>query len=174
MGTNVFLIGFMGSGKTTLGRLLARKLGWRFVDSDRAIARRLGMSISTIFERQGEARFRNEETREIARIARRRSQVVSLGAGSLIRAQNRRVVTRAGLLVHLQTSPRSVLKRVWKRRAQRPLLKGLSRDDCLRRIRALLRQRAPGYRFADLAIRTDKRKPEALARDLLMTLRSRR
>jgi len=119
----VFLVGMMGSGKTQVGRALASRLGWTFVDTDAEIASREGRSISEIFEQSGEPHFRTVEEVAVRDAARRASVVVATGGGAILSARTRRVMRRAGPLVYLRASPSTLLDRLGDD-PSRPLLGG--------------------------------------------------
>lgn len=145
----IYLVGFMGSGKTTVGRLLAERLGWDFVDLDDEIERRYGAPIAEMFEREGEPAFRNlehEALSEQARLVRRgRPRVVALGGGAFAAERNREALATAGVTIWLEC-PEEVL---WSRIAHedhRPL----ARDR--KSFANLLAEREPIYRQADFRV----------------------
>lgn len=134
----------MGAGKTTVGRALARKLRWSFVDSDHEIERRTGVTVATIFEIEGEAGFRRRETQVIAELAEAAGCVIATGGGAVLADSNRQAMRAAGLVVYLKVSPRLLFERTRHDRG-RPLLQV---DDPLARLTELLAQRDPLYREA--------------------------
>jgi shikimate kinase len=139
----VFLTGLMGSGKSTVGRLLARKLGWDWVDLDQAVEKRSGKRIARIFAERGEAAFRRLEAAELARQARHPLRVVSCGGGVVLRAANRRLLKRS-LTLYLSVPPAELLRRLkGMELRKRPLFKGGSPAAVLRRLQ---RERAHFYR----------------------------
>lgn len=155
----VFLIGLMGSGKTTVGKGLARRLGWRWVDLDRAIEKRRGMSVAEIFRRQGEAAFRRLESAELKRQCRR-GLVVSCGGGVVLRPENRRRLQAAWTL-YLAASPEAIAKRLRGAQAtQRPLLKS---GGVLPTLRRLQRERARFYRASARFVLRATDKPEVVS-----------
>ncbi len=156
---NVALTGFMGAGKTTTGRRLARLLGVTFVDTDAELERRHG-PIGDIFAKHGEAEFRKLETALIAELTSGGPHVMAVGGGAILDEKNRRRLRRGGVIVHLAVSPQSAWRRVAHRR-HRPLLG--ERPD-LERVKALLEERASAYADCDLTIRVDHRTPIAAAR----------
>ena len=156
---NVALTGFMGAGKTTTGRRLARLLGLAFVDTDAEIERRHG-SIPDIFLARGEPEFRRLESTVLAELSRGGPHVIAVGGGAVLDAANRRRLRRGGVIVHLAVSPQSAWRRVAHRR-HRPLLG--DRPD-LERITALMQAREQAYADCDLAIRVDHRSPLGAAR----------
>jgi len=146
---NIILIGFMGTGKTTLGRLLAERLQWSFVDCDERIVDRAGMSIADVFTKQGEDAFRALESEVIDDVLRSTQQVVSTGGGSVLRAANRQRMKQGGLVIALTADKATILRRV-QGDAARPLLQG----DAETRIEQLLEERKGAYDFAHLFIDT--------------------
>lgn len=162
----VFLTGFMGSGKTTVGRLLARRLRVPFLDLDAEIRRHTGLTVRRIFALHGERGFRRLETETLRRLCARPGPfVLATGGGIVTRPTNIRLMLRRGLVVHLKVSSSTVLRRVGDART-RPLLAGLSDRRRLRTVRRLLAERAAAYGRHHLAIATDRLPPHRIA-DLL-------
>lgn len=152
--TNVFLVGPMGAGKSTIGRHLARVLGQRFVDADREIEARTGASISLIFDLEGEAGFRRRESAVIAELAAGEGLVVATGGGAVLDPGNRAALRQRGTVVYLH-APLEVLIRRTRRDRDRPLLQTADPRASLERI---VLDRDPLYReVADLVIETDHR-----------------
>lgn len=152
--TNVFLVGPMGAGKSTIGRHLARVLGQRFVDADREIEARTGASIYLIFDLEGEAGFRRRESAVIAELAAGEGLVVATGGGAVLDPGNRAALRQRGTVVYLH-APLEVLIRRTRRDRDRPLLQTADPQASLERI---VRDRDPLYReVADLVIETDHR-----------------
>jgi shikimate kinase len=151
---NIILVGFMGTGKTTVGRRLARRLGWRFVDLDELIEAKAKMPIATIFAERGEAVFRRLERWTIHRVVRGREQVIATGGGAFVDPQSRGRLRVSGPVVCLTASPTVILERVGRKAQTRPLLQGVASP--LARIRALLTQRAGAYAQADLTVDTTR------------------
>lgn len=163
-GTNIFLAGFMGTGKSSVGRCLAKSIGFAFVDTDALIQSETGATISDIFRTHGEAWFRRMEARAIRRAAKLSNTVISLGGGALMDQRNVEVVMRAGVVVWLRASPEDVLARL---RAEgtdgigaRPILRG--RTD-VESVLSLMDGREPGYRQAHVALDTDGKIPGEVA-----------
>ena len=141
---NVFLVGMMGAGKSTVGKALARRLGRDFVDCDREIVERTGVPIATIFEIEGEAGFRRREAAMIAELCARRGLVVATGGGAVIAEESRRLMRENGTVVYLH-APLEHLHERTRRDATRPLL---AKGDRRATLATLLEARDPLYREA--------------------------
>ncbi|MEM9687974.1 MAG: shikimate kinase AroK [Pseudomonadota bacterium] len=154
-GGNIVLVGPMGAGKSAEGRLLARKRQLDFVDSDEELEARTGVDIPFIFEKEGEAGFRDRESRVLADLAGRSGVVLATGGGAVMRDDNRKVLGGCGLVIYLQTSVEQQLSRTSHGR-HRPLL---DTDDPRAVLEALMEKRHPLYQqLADLVIDTNGRK----------------
>jgi shikimate kinase len=163
--TNVFLIGPMGSGKTAVGRHLSRLLERPFYDSDAEIERRTGVDIPYIFEREGEAGFRQREREAIEHLTRIEGIVLATGGGAVLLAENRRWLSERGYVVYLETSVAQQAERVRQGRG-RPLLS--EAIDPATKLARLLGERDPLYReIADATVSTDARKVRAVAEEIL-------
>jgi shikimate kinase len=158
--SNIVLIGFMGTGKSAVGRALAAQLGWRFVDTDALIEAAAGEPIHRIFAEAGEAVFRSYETSAIAQAADLRAAVIATGGGALGRPENVERLRSTGLLVCLTARPEIILKRTapW---ANRPMLAAAA--DPAARITELLAARAAHYAQADFTLDTSDVTIEAVA-----------
>ncbi len=150
--TNIILTGFMGTGKTTVGRGLAMALQRTFVDLDDVIEAKAGCAISAIFARQGEAVFRHLEQAACREVAQQSALVIATGGGTIIQAGNRAILERTGCLVCLTASPQTILERVG-RATHRPLLES-SMESRSERIASLLAARAPHYQAVPLQVDT--------------------
>lgn len=139
---NLVLCGFMGSGKTTVGKLLAKKLGRTFVDMDAYIENAAGMTVSRIFETQGEPSFRQMESKAAKELSEAEGLVVATGGGALLNPKNQAAFSENGVIILLEVTPETVLRRL-KNDLSRPLL---ARPDKERVIRELMEQRIPVYR----------------------------
>ncbi len=171
---NVVLTGFMGSGKTAAGRVLAASLDFGFVDTDDLVRRDAGRDIPLIFEQEGEAGFRLRERGAIAALAGRARRVIATGGGAVVDPANAAALRRLGPVVWLRASPESILARLGGDEA-RPLLAGAEGPEAmLRRIGDLLASREAAYAAADLAVDTDGIGPEETARAILAALEKRR
>jgi shikimate kinase len=161
--TNIFLIGMMGAGKTTAGRLLARRLGWRFIDTDHEIETRCGVGIPVIFEIEGEAGFREREARVVEEFTALEGIVLATGGGVVLRAENRNRLAARGTVIYLHAPPEALYRRVRNDR-NRPLL---AAEDPLGRLRELYTVRDPLYReIADFVVETGVQSARALSRSL--------
>ena len=149
---NVILTGFMGTGKTSVGKRLAKRLGWRLVDLDQLIEASAKMPIARIFAERGEAVFRRLERRCISRVIHGHQQVIATGGGAFVDPQNRLRLRVSGPVICLTAKPQAILKRVGRTLETRPLLHGGA--SSLARIRGLLQQRARAYAQADATIDT--------------------
>jgi shikimate kinase len=168
--TPIFLIGFMTSGKSTVGRLVAGRLGWDFRDLDQVITAPAGMSVAQIFAAEGEAGFRRREADALATAAGWRRTVVATGGGAACEETNLRRLLDAGRVVTLGVSPAEVVRRS-RGGAERPLLAG--GGNPLRAATDLLRARAGFYARAHHQVETDGRSIEAVAEEVLRVLGAR-
>jgi shikimate kinase len=161
---NLFLIGPMGAGKSAVGRQLARMLHLEFFDSDMEIESRTGVDIPFIFEKEGEAGFRQREARVIDDLSRKDGIVLATGGGVIMDPQNRNHLGARGFVVYLHTSVDQQLSRT-RRGRHRPLLED---DDPRSVLKALMATREPLYReIADLTVDTDGRKVRAVANEIV-------
>jgi shikimate kinase len=160
---NVFLIGPMGSGKSAVGRHLARVLRFSFHDSDADIEARTGVDIAFIFEKEGEAGFRQRERESIERLTRLTGVVIATGGGAVIDVENRRMLAERGAVVYLQTSIGQQLERTRHGR-HRPLLND---TDPKEKLAELMRHRALLYaEIADITVTTDGRRVQVVAEEI--------
>lgn len=165
--TRIVLVGLPGSGKSTVGRQLARRLQLSFVDSDHVIEERLGCSIRVYFEREGEAGFRDVEEAVIDELTLQASGVLSTGGGSVLRPVNRQHLRERGHVVYLRSSPEELFRRL-RHDVNRPLLQVA---DPLGRLRDLYSQRDPLYReTAHFVIETGRPSVATLVNMIVMQL----
>ena len=167
---NFFLVGLMGAGKTTVGRALARKTDKTFYDSDQEIEARAGVKISTIFEIEGEQRFRDRESRAIADLVKLDNIVLATGGGAILRQENRLQLARHGTVIYLRASIDDILLRTQHDKS-RPLLQTA---DPRGKLEALFQERDPLYReIADVVVDTSQQNVNILVSRLLTQLQSR-
>ena len=166
---NIFLIGPMGAGKSTVGRQLAESLGYEFRDSDREIQRRTGVDIPTIFEFEGEEGFRQRERQVVDELSQEEGIVLATGGGAVLRADNRQDLTTRGVVIYLHCSPEQQYARTSRDR-NRPLLQTA---DPLGRLRELMEERDPIYRqVADIVVSTEKRGTASVVKEIRRRLES--
>jgi shikimate kinase len=159
-----FLVGMMGAGKSTVGRLLARRCGFEFIDCDRELEARSGVSVATIFELEGEDSFRRREAALIDELTRRQRTVLATGGGAILGEDNRRHLRERGLVVYLRASVDEILRRTHKDRA-RPLLQTADRRG---RITQLLAEREALYEsIAHVTVHSSAGHPNRLVARLL-------
>ena len=152
---NIILVGFMASGKTSVGRALAERTGWTLVDADHVIVARAGKPIHRIFSEDGEPAFRELERQVIADLCAGERQVIASGGGAFISEQNREVMLSGGRVFFLSASPATILRRVQEEDAGGPIRPLLAVEDPEARIAELLSQRAPAYAQAHHTVETD-------------------
>ena len=148
---NIILTGFMGSGKTEVGKRLAERLGYTFIDTDLLIEKKTGKSISDIFSKDGEPFFRDTETQILKELSGINEHVISTGGGIVTREENILHLRKTGFIIWLRASPETVLRRVGHE-THRPLL---NVDNPIEQIKMLMSQREQFYSKADLTIETD-------------------
>lgn len=166
---NIFLIGPMGSGKTSLGRRIAPKLGYDFIDVDEELEKRCGVEVSVIFDIEGEQGFRERESNLLAEIAANRGQLIATGGGSVLSERNREVIRANGTVVWLKTTVAQQIRRL-ERDKRRPLL---AAPDRRQRLTAMAEQRNPIYAsLADLVFESQNRPLVQMASALERTIRS--
>jgi shikimate kinase len=164
---NIALCGFMGTGKTSVGRIVAEQLRFAFLDTDTVIEARAGKSVTEIFAGQGEAAFRDLERRIVKELALRDHTVIATGGGLIVNPENLASLKQHALVVCLWASPETIWSRV-KSQAHRPLLNG---GEPLETIRRLWKERAPFYKQADVGLTTELRSPREVAQQVLHQFR---
>ncbi len=164
----IFLVGFMASGKTTVGSLLAARLGWAFVDLDALVVEAAGAPVADIFAREGETGFRRRESAAVRQAARMQRTVVATGGGAACREENLGVMLGEGRVVALAVSPEEAVRRAG-RSSGRPLLDGAA--DPVAAARDLLEARDPFYARAHVRIDTDGQTPDQIVEAALAALR---
>jgi shikimate kinase len=165
----IVLVGMMGSGKSSIGRRLATRLGIAFVDADSEIEQAAGMTIAEIFERHGEAYFRAGEARVIARLLDQGPQVLATGGGAFMNPDTRAAIRRKGVSIWLKAELDVLMKRI-KRRGDRPLLKS---GDPAATLTALMAERYPVYAEADLTVLSRDVPHDAIVDEIVDALRQR-
>ncbi len=164
---NIILIGPMGSGKSTIGNIIAQRLHREFQDSDHHIENRTGVDIARIFDIEGEQGFRDRETSALQELLSENNRVIATGGGSVLRHENQEMLKQQGYIVFLDTSLNQQMQRL-RRDKKRPLLQT---DNPRARLESLLRERRPIYLdLADLVVKTDKRVARRLAADIINQL----
>ncbi len=164
---NIILIGPMGSGKSTIGKILANKLHREFRDSDHFIEEKTGVDIGRIFDVEGENGFRDRESNALKELLSHNSQVVATGGGSVLRKENQALLVSTGYIIFLDTTVNQQLQRL-RRDKKRPLLQT---ENPRRRLEALFDERRPIYLdLADLAVKTDRKSARKLASEIINQL----
>ena len=167
-GRSLYLVGMMGSGKTSTGRPLAERLGYGFVDADAVIEQAAGCSIPDIFDRDGEAGFRSLESQVLSAISQRHSLVVATGGGVVTQPENWGML-HSGIVIWLDVVPDQLLQRLNADSTVRPLLQTTDPEASLN---TLLNERRPLYGEADLTVVINDETPEAVADGILQLLPS--
>jgi len=165
---NIILTGFMGTGKSTLGKHLAARMGYRFRDLDEMIVVHENMSVNEIFKQKGEPYFRALETSLICGISEDQGIVLSTGGGAVISPENRSMLRKMGLVVNLRAAPTALLERL-SGENERPLLKGAKDTATVER---MLQERETCYADADIRIDTTDKKMEDVADEIMLFLES--
>lgn len=166
--SNIALVGFMGTGKSTVGQIVASMLHFQFVDTDEMIEGMAGKRISEIFASDGEARFREYEREVVEHLKELKGAVISTGGGLVTKAENLASLKEHALVVCLWCSAETIFRRVGHQ-SHRPLLRV---ENPLERIRELLNERAPAYRQADVLLNSEFRKPREVATHVVHQFRS--
>jgi shikimate kinase len=166
---NIVLTGFMGTGKTAVGKIIAEKLGWPFFDTDAMIEKETGLTVAQIFAKRGEAPFRDLETQTVRLVGLLDECVIATGGGVPLRPENMAELERNGFVVCLTAAPETVVKRVREEGRARPLLSG--KKEPLETVRELLDGRRTAYARCKAAVATDGRTPEDIASAVLRLAR---
>lgn len=171
----IYLAGFMGSGKSTIGPILANTLGFEFVDIDKHIERKAEKRIADIFASEGEQVFRSIERSSLVELTSRHHCVVSLGGGTIASEENFQLIRESGLIVYLQLSPEEIVQRV-HRRTDRPLLTAddgskLPPEEIQKRVHELLIKREPFYARADVIVQADRQRLGSTVDEIVRRLR---
>lgn len=163
MSANIVLVGFMGTGKSTVGRVIAQKLGFHFIDTDDVIEQTSKAKISDIFAEHGEVYFRDLESQAVKSVALMKNQVVATGGGVVLRSSNIDLLRTGGPIFCLNATPKAIWDRV-RSSQSRPLLRG---PDPLKKIETLLDKRAPYYALADHQIETTGVSVDRVANEII-------
>lgn len=158
---NIVLVGFMGTGKTTIGEALAARFGWRAVDSDQWIEKQAGITVKEIFDTLGEARFRQLETEALTQILQREQQIVMTGGGAPIKKENQEAMLQGGEVICLNATVSEIIERL-RQDESRPLLQGNLEE----RVQTLMEQRKDVYRFAPIQIDTTNKSVETIVTEI--------
>ncbi|MBZ0200179.1 MAG: shikimate kinase [Ignavibacteriaceae bacterium] len=156
----IYITGFMGAGKSTIGSILANALGWEFFDLDRLIESKRQKTINNIFKEEGEKKFREIETEMLIEISKKKLSIVSLGGGAIASEKNLKILKSTGTIVYLASSLESVYARLRFKR-DRPILKLdetgeiISKENFVEKVKELFESRKPFYEQADIKIDTD-------------------
>jgi shikimate kinase len=165
---NIAIIGLMGSGKSTIGALLAKKIRLNFVDIDEEIEKRTNTTISEIFKKKGEPFFRKLETTTIEEFATKSNQIISTGGGAVQNEQNLKILQQNSTLIYLKTSLNVIFERI-KNETQRPLLQN---SDPLGTLQELLEKRQKNYEKADIIVDTDNKTTDEIVNEIIKNVKS--
>jgi len=163
---NIILTGFMGTGKTYIGKLLAHRLKYKYIDTDEIIEHQTGMKIKDIFEKYGETYFRDLETKVVKKVSKLNNCVIATGGGIVLRKENMDELEKNGFIVNLKAKPETIYKRI-KNNTDRPLL---NKPDPKKEIQKLLKIRKPYYERCNLSVETDKESPEEIIKFIINQL----
>ena len=166
---NVVLIGFMGSGKSTVGNRLARRLGYKFIDTDNEIEEVTGLTVARIFAKYGVKRFRGEEALLVSKLANKERLVIATGGGLVLRPVNVDQLKKNGILIGLQASPETICQRV-RSKTTRPLLAKRSLRETVER---LLEERKDAYGVAEFTVKVDPLTPDQIVDIIYQYLKGR-
>ena len=165
---NIFLIGFMGAGKSTIARTLQRELGFPLVEMDARIVQEQGMSINDIFAQYGEAHFREIESQLVVDLGKQEPSIVSCGGGVVVRPENTQNMKKSGRIVLLKASPETIFERV-KNSTDRPILNGHMNVEYIAEL--MEKRRALYEEAADITIQTDGKTREQICEEIIGKLR---
>lgn len=164
---HIFLIGFMGTGKSSISSILAKRLSMPVIEMDYELASEEGMSIAEIFKSRGETYFRDKESELLCSIMKLQPSIVSCGGGTALRSENVNLMRKGGTVLLLTASPEQILERI-SSSEDRPVLSG---NMNLEYIRSLMDKRMPCYEVAaELSVSTDNRSPEEICDEILLLL----
>ncbi|NLW92842.1 MAG: shikimate kinase [Syntrophomonadaceae bacterium] len=165
---NIILVGFMGTGKSTVGWRLAQRLHMDFIDMDKEIERITGLTVSDFFRRHGEVRFRSEERVLAAKLAQKENMVIATGGGVVLQQENIQALGSSGIIIRLEASPEEILNRVNRKKGTRPLLnRTMNAED----ISAILDKREPLYACARYRVYTSGKDVEEVVNEIMDILK---
>ncbi|MBX2975496.1 MAG: shikimate kinase [Ignavibacteriaceae bacterium] len=155
----IFLTGFMGSGKSTLGQIIANTLGWNFLDLDKEIEKKVGKSITDIFRDEGESKFRSIESDVLKQTSKLEDSIIALGGGTFTTDENISIIKSLGKSIYIKSKPEDIYVRL-RFKTNRPLFQGLdqrilSKEEALQKISFLMSAREPFYSKADIVFSVD-------------------
>jgi shikimate kinase len=164
---NIVLTGFMGTGKSSVGKMLAKQMGYDYCDLDDVIVEQAGMTINEIFARYGETHFRDLEAKAVNQVSTAENLVIATGGGAVIREDNRKRLRSTGIIVNLEASLEEITARL-SGNTDRPLLKD---EKSRQKVSAMLKEREPYYAEADIRIDTTGKKVEDVVREIMFQLK---
>jgi shikimate kinase len=168
--TNIALIGFMGTGKSSVGRVLAKRLGRKFIELDTIIEKNAGKSIPEIFQQNGEIGFRELEIQAVKGIAAEKNAIIACGGGVILNKINIDRLKEGGIIIYLTAAPSIIIRRTSRDKLVRPLL---NVEDPIARVKELLKFRKPFYeRAADTTINTTRLNVDRVVGEIVKTLKS--
>ena len=166
---NIFLVGLMGSGKTTIGKIIAKKLNYKFIDSDALIEEKTGVKVPLIFEYEGEAGFRKRETKILSEIIKMNSIVLATGGGIILSKTNRQLLTKSSVVIYLNATIKELVKRLANDK-DRPLIQNVDKET---KLRELIERRGSLYEsIADYIIQTKEKRASEIANEIILNLRT--
>jgi len=168
MGKNIVLLGFMGTGKSTVGMKVAEKLKMQFIDMDREIEKLTGMSIPTLFKKHGETRFRSEEQLMAKKLSDQSNLVIATGGGVVLNQDNIEALRQTGTLLCLDADAETILARVNRKKGSRPLL---GKNPTLEDIEKMLQEREPYYAQADYRVDTSSKEMSAIVKEIIKLIK---
>ncbi len=164
MAKNLVLVGFMGTGKSSIGSRLAQRLRMQFLDMDREIEHLLGMPVERIFRVYGEKRFRSEESIMARKLGQRENLVIATGGGVVLNPKNIEALRQNGIVVRLKATPQDILNRVSRKKGTRPLLR---KNVKIEQIENMLQEREEFYSLADYSIDTSGRELDDIVNNII-------
>lgn len=162
----IYIIGFMGSGKSTLGRQLAKQLGYAFIDTDLIIEEQVGMNISELFQQAGEKAFREMETRILHETTLSGKAVIATGGGMACSEEHIKLINANGISIYLEANSAFLKQRLLQGKRHRPLIAGVTEDELEGRIKNLLNEREPYYKQAHYTIPLPVKSVETLIKSI--------